>query len=49
VETMPNGTQRLTWPVAGQPLVSIIIPTRNHPDLIQRCVEGLVQKTAYPH
>jgi GT2 family glycosyltransferase/glycosyltransferase involved in cell wall biosynthesis len=49
VETMPNGTQRLTWPVAGQPLVSIIVPTRNHPDLIEQCVEGLVGRTAYPH
>lgn len=30
------------------PLVSIIIPTRDAPDLIERCVESVLAKTTYP-
>jgi glycosyltransferase involved in cell wall biosynthesis len=47
VETMTNGTHRATWPVAGCPLVSIIIPSLNNLPLIRRCIEGLTQKTEY--
>jgi GT2 family glycosyltransferase len=32
-----------------QPLVSIIIPTRDQLALLQRCVESLIEKTRYPH
>ncbi|MGV8918328.1 MAG: glycosyltransferase [Pseudomonas sp.] len=30
-----------------QPLVSIIVPTKDHLNLIRRCVESLLEKTAY--
>ena len=30
------------------PLVSIIIPTRNHPGLLRQCVEGIFARTDYP-
>jgi GT2 family glycosyltransferase len=30
------------------PLVSVIIPTRDHVDLLQQCVEGLLSRTNYP-
>ena len=49
VETRPNGTQRATWPVIDPPLVSIIVPTRDQPGLVKRCVDGLVRRTEYPH
>ncbi|WP_210643417.1 glycosyltransferase family 2 protein [Pseudomonas sp. Tri1] len=32
-----------------QPLVSILIPTRDQLPLLQRCVESLLSKTRYPH
>ncbi|MFK0343082.1 glycosyltransferase family 2 protein [Pseudomonas asiatica] len=34
---------------AQQPLVSIVIPTRDNLALLQRCVESLLEKTGYPH
>ncbi len=43
----PNGTFRVIWPLARQPLVSVIIPTRNKPDLIRTCIEGLMERTDY--
>lgn len=33
----------------AQPLVSILIPSREHLALLQRCVESLLEKTRYPH
>jgi GT2 family glycosyltransferase len=44
----PNGTFRVTWPLPNRPPVSVIIPTRDNPDLIRRCLEGLIEKTNYP-
>ncbi|MGH8380253.1 glycosyltransferase family 2 protein [Pseudomonas sp.] len=32
-----------------QPLVSILIPSRDQLPLLQRCVESLLAKTSYPH
>src|SRR5207248_426884 len=48
VETQPNGTQRAVWPVVDPPLVSIIIPTRDKPELIKQCVDGMLRRTSYP-
>lgn len=48
VHTRPDGTQRATWRIADPPLVSIIIPTRDKPDLIRKCVDGLLRGTSYP-
>jgi GT2 family glycosyltransferase len=31
------------------PKVSILIPTRDHPELIERCLKTLMQTTAYPN
>ncbi|WP_129633364.1 glycosyltransferase [Candidatus Oscillochloris fontis] len=38
----------VVWPTAGR-LVSIIIPTRDKPDLIRACVQSILTQTAYPH
>jgi GT2 family glycosyltransferase len=38
----------ISWPVDGK-LVSIIIPTRDKPDLIKTCVESIRQSTDYPN
>lgn len=40
---------RIEYGHADRPLVSIIIPTRDQLPLLQRCVESLIEKTAYPN
>lgn len=35
------------WP--NQPLVSILVPTRNRLDLLKPCIESIVTKTSYPN
>jgi len=30
-----------------EPLVSVIVPTRDHPDLLRECVEGVLKRTDY--
>ncbi len=47
VETQPDGTQRSRWDIAEPPLVSVIIPSHNSPDMLRRCVEGILDRTAY--
>jgi len=41
------GSTRVRYKLAGEPLVSIIIPTRNQVHFLQRCLESLIDKTAY--
>jgi len=43
------GLQRVEYPLVAQPLVSIIIPTRDQLPVLRACVEGLMEHTAYPH
>jgi GT2 family glycosyltransferase len=38
---------RVKYDIRGTPLVSIIIPTRNNVQLLQRCVESIEAKTTY--
>jgi len=41
-------TYRVQFPQPDpQPLVSVIIPTRNAFEILKRCVEGLIEKTEY--
>ncbi|MBR8482109.1 FkbM family methyltransferase [Burkholderia cenocepacia] len=49
VETQPNGTQHATWQIERAPLVSIVIPTKNKPELLRMCLEGLLHATDYPN
>jgi GT2 family glycosyltransferase/glycosyltransferase involved in cell wall biosynthesis len=48
VATQPDGTQRATWPIADPPLVSVIVPNRDQPALLARCLRGLLEETDYP-
>lgn len=41
------GTHRVEFRHMDRPLVSIIIPTRNHIADLQRCVESILEKTTY--
>jgi GT2 family glycosyltransferase len=39
---------RVRWPLpAAEPLVSVIIPTRDRADLLAQCVEGILHRTEY--
>lgn len=49
VETQSNGTQHATWQIEQAPLVSIVIPTKNKPELLRMCLEGLLHATDYPN
>ncbi|APZ44607.1 glycosyl transferase [Acidihalobacter ferrooxydans] len=42
-------TSRVRYLHDAQPLVSIIIPTRNQRDVLQRCLESLLSHTAWPN
>ncbi|TJZ74041.1 glycosyltransferase [Chitiniphilus eburneus] len=43
------GLQRVLYQHAVQPFVSIIIPTKDQLPMLRRCVETLMEKTAYPN
>ncbi len=43
------GLQRIEYPLAAQPLVSVVIPTRDQLTVLRACIEGLMERTAYPH
>jgi GT2 family glycosyltransferase len=47
VETRPDGTQRSVWDILVPPLVSIIIPNKNKPDLLRACMQSIIGKTDY--
>ena len=42
-------SSELIYPIKDTPLVSIIIPFKDRLDLLQRCIESILDKTAYPH
>lgn len=44
----PFGTLRVQWPLpAVLPLVSIIVPTRDHVALLRACIDGVLKRTVY--
>lgn len=43
------GTHRIRYGHLNQPLVSILIPTKDQLPMVQRCVETLLEQTRYPH
>lgn len=40
-------TNRVVYPIQGEPLVTVIIPTKNNADLIEPCVSSLFEITEY--
>ena len=45
-----DGTIKIEWPLPDPaPRVSLIVPTRDHPDLLRVCVSGFLQETRYPN
>jgi GT2 family glycosyltransferase len=46
-EGLLPGTLHVCYPVSGNPLVSILIPTRNQVELLKRCLTSLIDGTGY--
>lgn len=40
---------RLKYTLTEEPLVSILIPTKNHLDILKKCLNSIFQKTTYPN
>lgn len=47
VTVMENGHYRVKYQVKGEPLISIIIPTKDRVDLLSRCLESIIKKSTY--
>ena len=42
-----KGINQLMWPAKEQPLVSLIIPTKNAWQLVKACIDSILEKTRY--
>ncbi len=49
VESALPGRYRVRYGHQEQPLVSILIPTKNQLPMVQRCIETLIEHTRYPN
>ena len=48
VSVIANGLYRHHWPIpASEPLVSLLIPTRDKLELVESCVRSILDKTTY--
>ncbi len=41
------GQYLIHFPVIGNPLISIVIPTKDHPQMLDRCLKSIFEKTSY--
>ena len=42
-----QGINHVQWPCNSEPLVSLIIPTKNGKELVEACIESILAKTTY--
>lgn len=47
-QTKDFGFYRVSYPVQGTPLVSIVIPNKDEKDTLKACLESIKEKTTYP-
>jgi GT2 family glycosyltransferase len=48
-DTKHKGYWKVQHKVAGQPLISIVIPSKNQYQVVRRCIESIYKKTTYPN
>ncbi|MFG6668729.1 glycosyltransferase family 2 protein [Halomonas sp. HNIBRBA4712] len=49
-EGLLPGSQRVQWPMPDpEPLVSLLVPTRDGVDILRPCVDALLERTDYTH
>ena len=41
------GFYRVVYPVRGEPLVSVLIPNKDHRETLQRCISSILERTTY--
>ena len=41
------GFYRVRYDLAGEPLISILIPNKDQKDILKRCIDSILQKTTY--
>ena len=39
----------MTYPVQGNPLVSILIPNKDQKEALKKCLDSVFEKTTYPN
>jgi len=44
---LTNGTYKVDYKIVGEPLVSIIVPFKDKPELLKMCVESILNKSTY--
>ncbi len=50
LQAEPHGFWRVQYLLNGNfPKVSIIIPTKNHADILKRCITSVIEKTTFPN
>ncbi|WP_460312409.1 glycosyltransferase family 2 protein [Aliiglaciecola aliphaticivorans] len=42
-----SGVAQVKWDTPGEPLVSLIVPTKNAKELVKNCIESIISKTNY--
>ena len=42
-------TYRVRWAIRGEPLVSVLIPSKDHADDLDKCLTSLFSRTEWPH
>lgn len=42
-----NGTFKVNYKLDKEPLISIIIPTKDHADILKNCIDSIINKTIY--
>lgn len=48
IECIPGISQyRVVYDVVGNPLVSIIIPSKDHPEILKQCIDSIYRCTSY--
>ena len=47
--SLPHRLEIVPRPRETFPLISVLIPTRNAPEMLRRCLESISSKTSYPH
>lgn len=49
LDTVVTSMYRIRYAIDGQPLVSIIIPNKDHVADLEKCIRSITEKTAYPN
>ena len=47
--TPDYGFYRVRYQAQSDPLVSVLIPNKDHPELLKRCIGSILEKTSYQH